>query len=59
MARFVDRQREFQELDQVLQEPGAHFVVVYGRVERSCTIEGIGKYPGIPYPIPHPDRWQR
>ena len=31
MARFVDRQREFQELDQILQEPGAHFVIVYGR----------------------------
>jgi AAA+ ATPase superfamily predicted ATPase len=31
MAQFVDRQREFQELDSVLQERGAHFIVVYGR----------------------------
>jgi hypothetical protein len=31
MARFVDRQREFRELDEVLGERGAHFVVVYGR----------------------------
>ena len=31
MARFVDRQREFRELDEVLEERGAHFLVVYGR----------------------------
>lgn len=31
MARFVDRQQEFRELDEVLAERGAHFVVVYGR----------------------------
>ena len=31
MARFVDRQREFRELDEVLGERGAHFVVVHGR----------------------------
>jgi AAA+ ATPase superfamily predicted ATPase len=31
MARFIDRQQEFRELDEVLGERGAHFVVVYGR----------------------------
>jgi hypothetical protein len=31
MTRFVDRQREFGELDEVVREPGAHLVVVYGR----------------------------
>jgi len=31
MDRFVDRQREFRELDEVLEERGAHFIVVYGR----------------------------
>jgi len=31
MARFVDRQREFRELDEILEERGAHFIVVYGR----------------------------
>jgi AAA+ ATPase superfamily predicted ATPase len=31
MARFVDRQREFWELDEVSGKRGAHFVVVYGR----------------------------
>lgn len=31
MDRFVDRQREFQELDEVLKESGAHLIAVYGR----------------------------
>ena len=31
MARFIDRQREFRELDEILEERGAHFIVVYGR----------------------------
>jgi AAA+ ATPase superfamily predicted ATPase len=31
MGRFVDRQREFRELDEVLGERGAHFIIVYGR----------------------------
>jgi AAA+ ATPase superfamily predicted ATPase len=31
MARFIDRQQEFRELDEVLGERGAHFIVVYGR----------------------------
>ena len=31
MAQFLDRQQEFQELNAILQERGAHFIVVYGR----------------------------
>lgn len=31
MSHFVDRQREFQELDKVIRERGSHFIVVYGR----------------------------
>lgn len=31
MARFVDRQREFRELDEMQAERGAHLVIVYGR----------------------------
>jgi len=31
MARFVDRQYELRELDDLLAAPGAQFVVVYGR----------------------------
>ena len=31
MGRFIDRQREFYELNTVLQYPGAHFIIVYGR----------------------------
>lgn len=31
MARFLDRQREFQELNTLLQEHRTHFIVAYGR----------------------------
>jgi AAA+ ATPase superfamily predicted ATPase len=31
MPKFVHRQREFQELDEVQGERGAHFMIVYGR----------------------------
>lgn len=30
MTRFVDRQREFRELDEIQAERGAHLVIVYG-----------------------------
>jgi len=43
MAHFVDRQSEFRELDQVLQEPGAHFVVVSTRAD---LLAGAGATPG-------------
>lgn len=31
MARFVDRQSELQELDELVAAPGAQFILVYGR----------------------------
>ena len=51
MARFVDRQREFEELDQVLREPGAHFVVVYGRrrVGKTTLLLNWVQQTGAPY----------
>ena len=51
MARFVDRQREFQELDQILREPGAHFVVVYGRrrVGKTTLLLNWVQQTGAPY----------
>jgi hypothetical protein len=51
MAQFVDRQREFQELDSVLQERGAHFIVVYGRrrVGKTTLILNWVRHTGNPY----------
>jgi len=70
MVRFVDRQREFQELDQVLQEPGAHFIVVYGRrrVGKTTLLLNWVQRTGSPYstgspaarrPMPPATAWPR
>jgi AAA+ ATPase superfamily predicted ATPase len=36
MPRFVDREPELADLNALLDRPGAHFVLVYGR-------RGVGK----------------
>jgi AAA+ ATPase superfamily predicted ATPase len=51
MDRFVDRQREFQELDTVLQRQVAHFIVVYGRrrVGKTTLLLQWAQQTGRPY----------
>jgi AAA+ ATPase superfamily predicted ATPase len=51
MARFVDRQREFGELDEVLGERGAHFIVVYGRrrVGKTTLLLHWVQHTSLPY----------
>ncbi|HEX9117239.1 MAG TPA: ATP-binding protein [Anaerolineae bacterium] len=51
MAEFTDRQREFRELDAILQEKGAHFVLVYGRrrVGKTTLLLNWVQRTGLPY----------
>ena len=50
MARFVDRQREFRELDEIQSERGAHLVIVYGRrrVGKTTLLLEWMKHTGLP-----------
>jgi AAA+ ATPase superfamily predicted ATPase len=51
MAEFIDRQREFRQLDAILQEQGAHFVLVYGRrrVGKTTLLLNWVQRTGLPY----------
>ena len=51
MAGFIDRQREFLKLDSILQEQGAHFVLVYGRrrVGKTTLLLNWVQRTGLPY----------
>jgi AAA+ ATPase superfamily predicted ATPase len=51
MGRFVDRQRELQELDTLLEREGAKFVVVYGRrrVGKTTLLLHWVRETGLPY----------
>lgn len=51
MAHFVDRQKEFLELNTVLAEGGAHFIVVYGRrrVGKTTLLLNWVQQTGLPH----------
>ncbi len=51
MAEFIDRQREFRELDAILQERGSHFILVYGRrrVGKTTLLLNWVQRTGLPY----------
>jgi AAA+ ATPase superfamily predicted ATPase len=51
MEKFVDRKRELKELDDILAQPGAQFILVYGRrrVGKTTLLLHWGERTGIPF----------